>query len=215
MNGYSLTAEKRNVFGKKLKKEREAGKMPAVLYGKKEEAEPIFVSLKEFQKVLKLAGETSVIDISLENKIKKTMVYDVDFDPVSGVARHADFLLVKMDEPIEAVVPLDFQGEPEAVKAGGILVKALHELTVKALPGVIPHEIIIDISKLKTAEDKILIADISLPANVSIVGKESDEAVALIETPREETKDAPKEIDFGKIEAIKEKKEESEEKDKE
>lgn len=212
MEKFTLKAEKRDIFGKKLKQEREKGRMPAVLYGKGKETESVFISLKDFEKLFKKAGETSVVEIELGNKKDNAMIYDIEYDPVSGVPLHADFYIVKMDEPIEAAVPLVFEGESAAVKAGGILVKVVHELNIKALPADIPHEIIIDISKLKSLEDKILVSDLNLPAKISVIGKEQEELIALIESPKEEEAAAPAEINFDAIEATKEKKEEEEEK---
>lgn len=212
MATYILNAEKRNIFGKKVKKEREKGLMPAVLYGRDTENQPIFISLKEFQKIYKEAGETSVIEISIGGTKKNAMVYDISFDPINGIPVHADFLTVKMNEPIEATVPLVFEGEPEAVKLGGILVKVIHELNVKALPNEIPHELIVDLLKLKTMDDKITVSDIKIPKKVEILEKEPDEVIALIEAPKEETEETPAEINFESIEATKEKKEEDEEK---
>lgn len=209
---FTLTAENRNIFGKKLKKERQNGLMPAILYGKNKAAKAIFASLKEFQKIYKKAGETNIIEVALHNEKINTIIYDVQFDPLSDLPVHADFLIVKMDEPIEATVPIAFYGDSEAVKSGGILVKVIHELTVKALPQELPHEIKIDISKLKTAGDKITISDIAVLKNVSILDKDIEDVIALIETPREEEKEVAAEIDFTKIEATKEKKEEEVEK---
>lgn len=211
MTTYILNAEKRNIFGKKVKTEREKGFMPAVLYGRDTENQPIFVSLKEFQKLYKEAGETSVIEVLIDSVKKNAMIYDISFDPINGVPVHADFLMIKMDEPIEATVPLVFHGNPEAVKLGGILVKVVHELNVKALPNDIPHELAVDLSKLKTLEDKITVSDIKILRNVEILLKDPDEVIALIEIPKEEVKDTSAEINFESIEATKEKKEEEEE----
>lgn len=211
MTTYILNVEKRNIFGKKVKAEREKGLMPAIIYGKDTENQPVFVFLKEFQKIYKEAGETSVIEVFIGGVKKNVMVYDISFDPINGVPVHADFLTVKMDKFIEATVPLVFHGEPEAVKLGGILVKVIHELNVKALPNDIPHELIIDLSKLKTLEDKIIVSDIKISKKVEILEKEPDEVIALIEIPKEEKEEAPSEINFESIEAIKEKKEEEEE----
>lgn len=210
MEIYSLNAEKRKDFGKRLAGLRQKGLMPAVLYGKSEKSESISVPLKEFQKIFKSAGETSVLELALENEKKNVMIYDVQYDPVTSAPIHADFLAVKMDEPIEANVPLVYEGDSEAVKAGGVLVKVLHELEIKALPRDIPHKINIDISGLKTSEDKILISDLKLSSKVEILGKEMDDVIALIEIPQEETAEEAS-IDFEKIEATKEKKEEEKE----
>jgi len=203
---FKLIAEKRNIFGKKLKKERENGKIPAVLYGKNQAVISIFAQFKEFQKLYKKAGETNIIEVDFGNEKINTIIHDVQFDPLSDFPIHADFLIVKMDEPIEVTVPLVFSGDSEAVKSGGILVKVIHEITVKALPQNLPHEIEIDISKLKTVNDKIIISDIAVLKTVSILDKDPEDVVALIETPREEEKEIVSEIDFTKIEATKEKK---------
>lgn len=212
---FTLNADKRIILGKKLKKERQKGLMPAILYGKNQKTVPIFTPFKEFQKIYKKAGETNIIEILLENKKINTIIYDIQFDPLNDMPTHADFLIVKMDEPIEATVPLLFHGDSEAVKSGGILVKVIHELNVKALPQNLPHELEINISKLKTFNDKITISDIVLSKNVFILDKEPDDVIALIEIPREEEKETISEIDFTKIEAIKEKKEEEKEEKKE
>lgn len=202
---YTLNSEKRNIFGKKLKREREKGLIPAILYGSNTQNEPIFVSLKEFQKLFKKAGESTVVELILENQKKKVLISEVKSDPITGNPIHADFLAVNMAEPIEAVVNLVFEGESETVKMGNILVKVIRELTVKALPADLPHEIIIDISALKTIEDKILIKDLKLGKSVFILDKELDEVVALIEVPKEGAEETPSEIKFEEIEATKEK----------
>lgn len=209
---FTLKAAKRNIFGKGLKLARQKGEIPAVYYGKKEKSQPIFVSAKDFQKLFKEAGETSVIEIEIENEKKNALIHAVDFNPLTDLPIHADFLVVEMDKPIEATVPLVFIGESDAVKSlGGILVKVLHEVEAEALPSNIPHQLEIDISKLKTLEDKIFISDILLPAGVKILEREPDEIIALIEMPQEERPEEAAPIDFEKIEATAEKKKEEEE----
>lgn len=208
---FSLNAEKRNIFRKKLKSKRLQGFLPAVYYGKKSENQAIFISQKEFQKLFKEAGETSIIELIIDETRKNVLIHSVDFDPLSGFPRHADFLAVEMDEPIEAAVPLSFIGESEAVKAsGGILIKVAHELRIKALPLNLPHELKVDISKLKKADDKILVSDVKIPKEIEIL-ENPNEVIALIEMPTEEKAEEETKIDFEKIEATKEKKEEKKE----
>lgn len=207
----TLNAEKRNIFGKKLKAARKEEKMPAVFYGKKDKSQPIFVSFKDFQKVFQETGETSVIELNLEGVKKNVLTHDVAFDPLSGVPVHADFLVIEMDKPIQTTVPLEFIGESDAVKSlGGILVKVLHEVEIEALPENLPHQLEVALSQLKTLEDKILISDIKLAAGVKILEREPEEVVALIEIPQEEKPEEAATIDFEKIEATAEKKKEEE-----
>lgn len=185
-----LEAKKRAIFGKKLKTARKEGKLPVILYGKKMESTPLFVDLKEFKKIWKKAGESTIIELKKEDKkIADVLIYDVAIDPLKNEPIHADFYVAEMDKPITAKVPLVFEGVAPAVKElGGILVKVIHELEVEALPKNLPHELKIDVVKLATLNDKILIKDIILSPGVKILSKE-DEIVALMEMPTEEAEE--------------------------
>ena len=181
-----LNAETRNVFGKKLKKFREEGKLPVVLYGKKAENQSLFVDAKEFGKVWKEAGESSIIKLKTPTSEVEVLIQDMELDPVKNEPIHIDFLAVEMNKPITAATALVFEGIPPAVKElRGVLVKVMHEVEIEALPKDLPHEIKVDISKLATFEDKIHLKDIVLPKGVKITGG-GDEVVALVEPPREE-----------------------------
>lgn len=162
--------------------------MPAVLYGEGLESTPLSVTAREFDKVLAEAGETSLVTLKLENgKTHNVLIHDVAKDPLTLKPIHADFYAVKMDKPIEAKVPLSFIGDSPAVKnEGGILVKVLHELEVKALPKDLPHEIAVELSRLEKIADKIHVRDLALPSGVSLQVP-ADEVVALVEPPRSET----------------------------
>jgi len=184
-----LIAERRNIFGKKLKEARKRGKMPAVLYGKGVKTTPIFVSLNDFKKIFKDAGESSLIKIKLpflKNKILDVLIQDVAFDPINSQPLHADFYAIEMDKALTAEIGLVFEGISPAVKEkGAILIKVIHQVKVEALPKNLPHELRIDISKLANIGDQILIKDIPLPEGVKILAKE-DEVVAIAEEPKEE-----------------------------
>jgi large subunit ribosomal protein L25 len=181
-----LEAEERNVFGKKLAQIRKQGKMPAIVYGPKEKPSPVFVPLGDFIKIWQKAGESSLITLRVGGKKRNALIYDVDIDPVKNKPRHADFYLVDMAKKITAVVPLTFVGVAPSVKEhGAILVKVLHELEVEALPKDLPHEIKVDLSSLKTLEDKITVADLNVPAGVKITVNPA-EVVVLAELPVEE-----------------------------
>lgn len=160
--------------------------MPVVLYGKKENNEIFFVDLKEFRRVWKKAGESTVIDLKSGDKIFNVIIQSVAIDPIKNEPIHADFLAVEMDKLITASIPLIFEGIAPAIKElGGVLVKVMHELEIEALPNDLPHELKIDISKLASFEDKILVSDIFLPAGVKAVAN-PDDAAALVEPPRED-----------------------------
>jgi len=181
-----LTVEQRNIFGKKLRPFRKEGKLPAVLYGAKVKSKPLFVSLRDFVKAWKEAGESTIIELKEGEKGVNALIQDVAIDPMKNEPVHVDFLAVQMDKPITASVPLVFEGTAPAVKElGGVLVKVMHELEVEALPKDLPHELKINIGGLAAIEDKITLGDIDLPEGVKFTGK-PDETVVLVESPREE-----------------------------
>ncbi|MBI4135054.1 MAG: 50S ribosomal protein L25 [Candidatus Sungbacteria bacterium] len=182
----TLAAEKRTVTGKQVSVLRKKGFLPAVVYGKKTKPQSISISMQAFNKVLKEAGESTLVTLSVDSIPYNVLIHDVFLDPLTEVPLHADFLTVQMDEELRTKVPLDFVGESPAVKGeGGILVKIMHEVEILALPKDLPHVIEVDISALDTLESRIVLADLVAPQGVKII-RDSDEVVALIEPPRSE-----------------------------
>lgn len=180
-----LKSKKREIFGKKVKTLRNQGLVPAVVYGGKEGSIPLVLELKEFKKVFKHAGETTLVKLFVDDaKFKNVLIHDSSRDPVTGEVKHIDFYEVKMDEKITAKIPLVFTGSALAIiDLGGVLVKAMQELEVRALPADLPHEIEVDISVLKTFDDSIAVKDIKLPKNVELLEKTSA-SVASVVPPR-------------------------------
>lgn len=182
-----ISAKIRKDPGKFLNALRKEGALPSVLYGPGMESVPLSVAMKEFEKVLRGAGETSLITVKVEGgKSYSALIHDVAKDPMTLEPIHADFYAVRMDRPIEARVPLEFSGEsPAAKNEGGIVVKVRHELEVRALPKDLPHAIAVDLDQLAVIGDKIHVKDIVLPTGVSAAAN-VEEVVALVEPPRSE-----------------------------
>ncbi|KKS44534.1 hypothetical protein A2567_02560 [Candidatus Azambacteria bacterium RIFOXYD1_FULL_42_11] len=186
MTTLELKSEKRNILGKKVKTLRDKGLVPAVVYGGKDSGLSITVNAKEFNKIFKMAGETTLIKLFIDDKPKNVLIYDTARDPMTNEIKHVDFYEVKMDEKIIKKVPLNFVGSSPAVnELGGVLVKAMQELEVRALPADLPHEIQVDISNLKTFDDNILIQDVNLPKNIEAL-ENIETSVASIIPPRSE-----------------------------
>ncbi|MEK7586585.1 MAG: 50S ribosomal protein L25 [Patescibacteria group bacterium] len=204
-----LKAEKREVFGKKLKGSRLSGKMPIVAYGHKEKVGNYFVDLKEFKKVFGKAGESAIISLATGTDNKEVLIHEVNYHPVSNEPIHADFYVIEKGKALKIKVPLEFIGHSSAVKElGGILVKSLHELEIEALPKDLPPHLTLDISLLTTLESQILVKDIKLPNGVKVINK-PEEVVASIDTVKEEVEEvAP--VDLSAIEVEKKGKKEEE-----
>ena len=181
----NLSAKLRTETGKKVAKTRQAGRIPAVIYGHKVKNTLLDIDYKEFQKVFGQAGENSLIELNIEGDKEKrpVLVHDLQLDPISDKFIHIDFFQTSLTEEVEVEIPLIFEGDSLAVKdLGGTLVKSISELKIKSLPQNIPHEIKVSIDGLNTFEDHILVKDLTIPANVKVMVN-SDEIVASVTAP--------------------------------
>ncbi len=185
--------------GGKAESLRKTGAVPAVMYGPKEPSTPIALQGKEFEKVFKAAGESTVITLQGVGEDKEALITDVDFHPVTGTPRHVDFYVIEKGKKVTVKVPFEFTGTSAAVKdLGGILVKVMHELEIEVFPKDLPHSIPVDISKLNTFEDKILVKDLSLPSSAE-VAIPLDEVIVMVTEAKEEVEEVPA-IDITQIE---------------
>jgi len=182
----SLKATVRTQFGKKLKKLREEGLFPGVLYGRKTENIPISLKYKDFDSVYKEVGESALISIEVNDKENVVLIRDVVVHPLTDKLVHSDFYQVPMDEKITITIQISFENEAPAVKnEGAVLIRNIYELDVSALPKSLPGEITADLSALEHIDDSILVKDISLPEGVSIEA-EDDLVIASVSAPKEE-----------------------------
>jgi large subunit ribosomal protein L25 len=205
---FNIQATKRDDT-QKVSALREAGMVPAVFYGAGKPTTSITVSLKEFEKVLKEAGESSTVVLTLGSEKVDVLIHDVQYDPMKGMPTHADFLVVDMNKPIEVAVALEFVGIAPAVKQGiGTLVKVMHEIEVKALPKDLPHSITVDLSTLVALDSHISVADLKLGAGVTAMTDEND-TVASIAAQKEEVEETTP-VDLSSIEVEKKGKKEEE-----
>src|SRR3989338_314353 len=180
-----LNAKIRKEIGRKTDAIKKAGKIPAVVYGPGVKNVSVEIDYREFQKIFKEAGESSLVSLRVqgEKEERPVLIHEIQKDPVLDKIIHIDFFQASLKEEVEANVPLVFEGVSLAVKElGGTLVKHFSELEVKALPQNLPHEIKISIDGLKTFEDHILVKDLILPKEVKIIAK-PDEIVVSVSRP--------------------------------
>ena len=181
---------------------KKGGEIPAVFYGAGKTSTPISISLVEFKKIWHKAGESSTVKISMTDGDIDTLIHEVQTHPITDEPIHVDFLAIDMNKKIQVGVAIDFEGISGAVKSGlGTLVKVLHEIEVEALPKDLPHKLIVDISKLATIDDQILVSDIKLPTGVVII-TEPEEVVASIAVQKEEVEEVAA-VDLSAIEVEK------------
>lgn len=148
---------------------RRRGSIPAVVYGAHHASTPIAVEARAFEKVLRAAGEATIVSLAGLGEPLPTLIHEVDLDPITNHPRHVDFYAVTKGEKVEVAIPLVFEGVSPAVEAGANLVKVLYEIEVEADPMNLPHDIIVDLSALVKIGDQIHAKDLVLPAGVELV----------------------------------------------
>lgn len=205
----TLAVEKRDL-AQPLATLRKSGRVPAVLYGRKEASTPVAVAVKEFEKVFKKAGESSVVTLTGVGEEKDALIHDVDMHPVTGVIRHVDFYVLEKGKKVEVTIPLTYIGESPAVKnLGAVLVKVMHELRIEAMPKDLPHELTVDIAALAEIGSQIHVKDLALPSGVTALA-DAEDVVALAAEAKEEEEQPVAPIDLSAIEVEKKGKEEEE-----
>ena len=205
-----IKTEKREKVGK-LESLRKGGILPAVFYGHKKDSTPIQMKKTDFIKLWKNAGESAIVTLEMAEGNVDALIHRVDLDPVTNEPRHADFYVFEKGHKVEIAVPIEFEGVSPAVKEqGGVLVKVLRDINIKAEPKNLPQSIIVDISSLVGFDSQILAKDLKLPAGVELA-QDSEDPVVLIGRAEEEKPEtdaaAP---DFSQIEVEKKGKTEEE-----
>ena len=203
----SLSAKIRKGTKKELKALRGKELLPAVLYGPKIKNLSLQLDLKEFEKVFEQAGESSLISLKIEGQKEKflVLVHDIQFAPLTGKPIHVDFYQPPLKEEVEVTVPIVVEGESVAVNdLDGTLVKNITEIEVKALPQNLPKEIKVNIGKLNSFEDYILIKDLQLPKGVK-VQRDPEEILISVSPPEKIEEEKP--IEEKEAEKIEEKEE--------
>lgn len=164
-----LTAELREKFGRAVTSLRKGGLIPGELYGRGVANMHVSVSRREFAKVFREAGESAMVTLSVGGERRPVLIHDVSFDPVTDEVMSVDFYQVRLDEKIRVKVPLAFTGESAAVKAGGVLVRAMQDVEVEALPAEIPHSIDASLDSLTEAGKSLYVSHLNVPAGVRVL----------------------------------------------
>ena len=133
---------------------RRTGQIPAIAYGKDLAPTSVAVSPKALLQVLSSEhGQNSVIELAIENAEKLTvMVRDYSYHPISRELTHADFVSVKLDEPVAVEVPFKLLGKAKGLVGGGIVQQVFRRIPIRCLPENIPAVIEIDVSNLDINE---------------------------------------------------------------
>ena len=185
MADLNITASPREITTKgavnKLKRE---GHVPGVLYSN--EMEPIIFSVPELAlKPVVYTTEMHLVNIKIgENEEIKSILKDIQFDPLTDKIIHVDFQAIKAGQVIQVQVPINVIGQAVGVKNGGRLAQSLHKVDVECLPKDIPTHLEVDISDLDIG-DSILVRELNTD-NIKILNAEDASVVAVTTSRAEE-----------------------------
>ncbi len=140
---------------------RQEGRIPAVIYGHKQEVVPITLSHDDVWHMIKAASRLAELDLG--GKTETVLIRDVQWDNLGKEILHLDFARVSAEEEIETDVNIEFRGQPAGIAEGGILEQLVHSLAIKCPAGAIPNSIKVDISHLNV-DDGVYVRDLSSPA---------------------------------------------------
>src|SRR5690349_12653811 len=163
---------------------RRSGRVPGVLYGGEGDSVCFDVDARELRVALASAG--AVLDLSVDGaKATPVVLKEAQRDPVRGQTVHVDMLRVRLDEAINATVPLELAGTDDApgVKEGGVLEQITRELNVEALPTAIPESVVHDIGEMQIG-DTIQLSAVAMPAGVTLLDDPEETMVATLSPPR-------------------------------
>ncbi|MCL4261908.1 MAG: 50S ribosomal protein L25 [Anaerolineae bacterium] len=166
---FTIAAEPRTVIGKQVKQLRQAGIIPAVIYGQRE---PISIQLenKTLRRVLRQASTTHLIDIEVQGNARTVLAREIQQHPTRGDLIHVDFMEVNMAETITSEAELVLVGvADESLKNLGTVVLLIQSVEIECLPGDLVSEIEVQTAGIAGVDDVIYISDLQLAKGVTIL----------------------------------------------
>ena len=162
---------------------RRTGQVPGVLYGGGADAVPFAVDERELRHAL--AAQGAVVELQLDGEDTPAVLKDSQRHPVRGQTLHVDFLRVRLDVAIHAVVALELRGGDDApgTKEGGVLEHVTREVNIEALPNDIPERLELDVSAMQI-NDTVFLSQVVAPSGVTILDDVEETVVANLSPPR-------------------------------
>ena len=167
---------------------RKEGYIPAIVYNKGKKGKNLAINYIQFEKVYKEAGESSLVDLILDdNETKKVLIHDIQFEPVKNKILHVDFYEIDLKKKVTAPLVIELTGEAPIVKSeGGIVIKHLDELEIECLPTDLIKEYKVDISGLTEFSSAIHVKDLKISDKIIILNDLEDVVVNVSEPRKEE-----------------------------
>ncbi|MBI1857315.1 50S ribosomal protein L25 [Candidatus Saccharibacteria bacterium] len=182
----SVDLQEREIVGKGLRKLRNNGLIPAVIHDHGHSSIHVMGDYIKLHKTYEQAGKHHPVQLSVGGKHHLALIKDIDFEPTKHRMRHIVFQAIKQNEKVEAEVPIVFKDvEIPAEKISLLILKQLDHVEVEALPKDLPDKLIVDPSKLAQVGDHLTVADLPIPAGVTIL-TEPETQIAIVEMPKDQ-----------------------------
>jgi len=188
----SLTATSRSDRGTGVaRKLRQAGQVPAVIYGHGREPQSLVLITRDVDKLLStVSAASTVIELAVEGKTARTLIREIQRHPVKRHIVHIDFQELVAGEKVTVSVPLKFVGTAEGVRnSGGILEETMHQVHIRVDPSIIPDHVDVDVTNL-TIGHSLHIRDIKLPEGVLVLD-DAGATVCVCTAPKTVTETTP------------------------
>ena len=184
MSDVKLSVEPRTLFGSGPSgRYRREGKVPATVYGLDSDPQSVLCNGRELERILHGAsGANTLITLNLGDGDALALARQIQRHATRGDLVHVDFVRISRTIAVTAEIPLHLEGEAPGSRQGGLLEQLLFSVTVEAMPGNIPNELVIDVSTLELG-DQIHVSDLKVATGVEIQ-QEADALVAQVAIPR-------------------------------
>ncbi|MDU5535270.1 MAG: 50S ribosomal protein L25 [Anaerococcus sp.] len=182
-----LNANNREATGKnKVNKLRAEELIPAVIYAKGEENLNVQVTSRDFDKVLRQAGTSTIITLEIDGENKDVLIKDYQTHPYKNQYLHVDFQAINQNETIRVSVPVVLLGRDNLRIDDAVLVQNLDTIEVECLPKYIPQTAEVEISEMEIGDAKT-VADLDIFENDNItLLEEDDEVICSLQEASEE-----------------------------
>lgn len=189
-NDIVVDLEERTVLRKGLQHLRSSGKIPAVIHDHGKPSSHVMGDQTSLVKAYSAAGKHHPVQLHVGKTQHLALIKDVDFEPVKHQMRHVVFQAIEQNEEVEAEIPVVFKDvEIPAERLSLLVLKQLDHIQVKALPKDLPDELMVDPSRLTEVGDHVTVADIEVPAGVTIL-TELEHPLATVEMPKDQLAEA-------------------------
>src|SRR4051812_5726703 len=194
MANASLNASARSDVGTgNARKLRQAGSVPAIIYGHGREPQNLALNPRELDRLLStISVSSTVIELSVDGRTARTLIREIQRHPVKRSIVHVDFQELVVGEKMNVSIPLRFVGTADGVRnSGGILEETMHQVHLRLDPANIPDHIDVDVTPL-TVGHSLHIRDLKLPEGVTILD-EPGATVCVVTAPKTEVAATPAE----------------------